>query len=199
MLRELIFFQWLKNRGYNEKLVRQQILKTQKYKRTELLHSQREVNKNKLVFNITYYPIFSKLKNILSKIHLLLTPDRGHKKVFENVPIIGFRKRQSLKDVLVRAKIPPLKTEEGFCGPCNKPWCEICKHITKTHQFESLSTKRIYSIRPRNLNCGSKNVVHLFTCKACHKQYRESTEEFRSRFNNYRCLHRNFLRNKKVN
>ena len=83
----------LKNRGYNEKLVRQQILKARKYKRTELLHSQREeVHKNKLVFNITYYPIFSKLKNILSKIHLLLTPDREHSKVFEDIPRIGFKK-----------------------------------------------------------------------------------------------------------
>ena len=42
------------------------------------------------------------------------------------------------------------------------------------------------------------NVVYLFTRKTCHKQYTGSTEEFRSRFNNYRCLHRNFLRNKKV-
>ena len=48
------------------------------------------------------------------------------------------------------------------------------------------------------LNCVSKNVVYLFTCKTCHKQYTGSTEEFRSRFNNYRCSHRNFLRNKKV-
>ena len=84
---------WLKNRGYNEKLVRQQILKAQKYKRTELLHNQRgEVHKNKLVFNIIYYPIFSKLKNILSKVHLLLTPDREYSKVFEDIPIIGFKK-----------------------------------------------------------------------------------------------------------
>ena len=28
---------WIKNRGYNEKLVRQQILKARKYRRTELL------------------------------------------------------------------------------------------------------------------------------------------------------------------
>ena len=57
---------WLKSRGCNEKLVRQQILKARKYKRTELLHSQRdEVHKNKLVFNTNYYPISSKLKNIL--------------------------------------------------------------------------------------------------------------------------------------
>ena len=40
----------------------------------------------------------------------------------------------------MRAKLPPLKTEEGFCVPCNKPKFEICKHITKTHRFESSST-----------------------------------------------------------
>ena len=155
---------WLKNRGYNEKLVRQQILKARKYTRTELLTSQREeVHINKLVLNITYFPIFSKLKNILLKIHLLLTPGRENRKVFANVPIIGFKRGKSLKDILVRAKVPPLKTEKGFCGPCNKPRCEICKHITKTHQFESSSTKRIYSIRPQNLNCASINVVYLFT------------------------------------
>ena len=78
-----------KKRGYKEMLVRQQILKAWKY-RTELLYCQRkEVHKNKLEFNITYYPIFSKLKNILSKIHLLLTPDRAHSRVFENTSI-GF-------------------------------------------------------------------------------------------------------------
>ena len=98
----------------------------------------------------------------------------------------------------MRLKVPPLKTEEGFCGPCKKPSCEICKHIPKTHQFESSSTKRIYSIRPHNLNCASKNVVYLFTCKTCHKQYTGSTEKIWSRFNNYRCLHGNFLGNKKV-
>ena len=174
-------------------------MKARKYKRTELLYSQREeVHKNKLVFNISYYPIFSKLKNIIFKIHLLLTPGREHRKVFENVPVIGFKKGKSSKDILVRAKVLPLKTERSFCGPCNKPRCEISKRITKTHQFESSSAKRIYSIRPQNLNCSTKNVVYLFTCNTCHKQYTESTEESRSRFNNYRCSHRNFLRNKKV-
>ena len=75
--------------------MRQQILKVWKYSRTELLQIQRaKVHKNKLVFNITYYPVFSKLKNILSNIHLLLTPDREHRKVFENAPIIGFKKRK---------------------------------------------------------------------------------------------------------
>ena len=80
------------------KLVRQQILKARKYKRTELLHSQRkEAYKNKVVFNITYYPIFSKLNNILSKIHLLQTRDREHSRVFDNVPIRGLKKKKKFQ------------------------------------------------------------------------------------------------------
>ena len=97
----------------------------------------------------------------------------------------------------MRAKVPPRKTKEGFSGPCNKPRSEICKHITKTHQFESSSTKRIYSIKPQNLNCAFKNVVYLFICKSSHKQY-TVRYTFQGRFNNYRCAHRNILRKKKV-
>ena len=37
--------------------------------------------------------------------------NRENSKVFENIPIIGFKKGKSLKDILVRAKVPPLKTE----------------------------------------------------------------------------------------
>ena len=126
--------------------------------------------------------------------------DRQYSKVFEKIPRIVLKKGKSLKVILVRAKVPPLKTEDGFYGPCNKnkATCEICKHISKTRQFESSSTNDIYSIRPQNLNCVSKNVVYLCTCKTCHKQCTDSTEEFRSRFDNCRCLHRKFFRNKKV-
>ena len=62
----------------------------------------------------------------------------------------------------MRSKVPPLKTEENFCGLRNKPRYEIYKHITKTHQFQSSSTNRIYSIRTNNLNRASKNVVYRF-------------------------------------
>ena len=52
--------------------------------------------------------MFSNFKNVLSEIHLLLTPNRKHgfnkgtgKKVFEKIPIIGFRRAKSLRDILV--------------------------------------------------------------------------------------------------
>ena len=115
---------------------------------------------------------------MLSEIHLLLTPDREHGKVFENVPIIGFRRAKSLKDILVRAKVAPLEK--------------------KKETFRSFSTQRKYCIKPNNLNCRSSNVAYLFSCKACSKQYTGSTERFRSRFNNYKSAHRSFIKGNTV-
>ena len=43
------------------------------------------------------YIVFSKLKNILLKIHLLPTPDREHSKVFENILNNRFQKRKEFK------------------------------------------------------------------------------------------------------
>ena len=42
--------------------------------------------------------------------HLLLTPDNIHNNVVKDVPIIGFRKAKSLKDILVRENLK-LKTK----------------------------------------------------------------------------------------
>ena len=56
-----------------------------------------------------------------SKIYLLLT-------VFENIPIMGFKKEESFKNILVITKVYPLKIEHNFSGPCNKPRYEICEN-----------------------------------------------------------------------
>ena len=90
--------------------MRKQILKAVKLSRTELLNNQRrkKENEDKLVLNITYHLSLAKLKAIMTKIHLLLTPDNEYNKMFRDVPIIGFRRAKSLKDIHVRAKIPKI-------------------------------------------------------------------------------------------
>ena len=75
-------------------------------------------NDYQLVFNITYHPKFSNLKDTMSFLHLLLTPDQEHQKVFHKVSIFGCRRAKSSKDMLFRAKVPQLQKIKGFCGPC---------------------------------------------------------------------------------
>ena len=133
----------------------------------------------------------------MTRIHLLLTPANEHNKVFRDVPIIGFRRAKSLKDILVRAKVPQFKNK-AWCGPCKGPRCEIFKHIVPIRNCTSSTRKRTYEIRPENLNFRSKNVVYLMSYKTSHKQYTGRSEEFRARFNNYRCAHLNYSKYRKV-
>ena len=85
----------------------------------------------------------------MSFLHLLLTPNQEHQKVFHKVPIIGFRRAKSSKDILVRAKSSPIQKNEVFCGPCKKLRCEICEHIVSADSFKSTTTQRTYFIRPQ--------------------------------------------------
>ena len=188
----------LKGRGHSDKLVWKQISKARKFSRTELLNNQtKKENEDKPVLNITYHPPLARLKIIMTKIHLLLTPDNEHNKMFRGAPITGFPRAKSLKDILVRSKIPQIRNK-GWCGPCKRTRCEICKHIVPTRSFTSSTTKHTCEIRPENLNYRPKNVVYLISCKTCHKQYTAYSEEFRARFFDYRCAHRNYRKSMKV-
>ena len=107
-------------RGYNEKMIRKQILSAREHSRNDLLEKEKhQMSKRKLTFNIIDYPAFRNVRSIMEELHILLTPNEEHKKVFPDVPVVGFRNDKSLKDYLVRAKLPKLE-ESGRCKPCGK-------------------------------------------------------------------------------
>ena len=124
--------QWLDERGDNERVVSQEILKARKIPRNELLEKERNhPEENKLTFNITYYPGFPNTKTILEKLQILLAPDKEHQKVFPNVSIVGFRNGKSLKNHLVKASLRILNHTLGS-DPCGKKKLAglpiYCKH-----------------------------------------------------------------------
>ena len=172
--------------------MRGQILKARNFLRSEVLNKRKSVeNNNRFVFNTTYHPALSKLKNVLTEIHILLTRGGEHGKLFERFLIVVFSRAKSLKDILLRVQIAPLEKKKGSCRSCGGTTCEICQHDVTTEIF---STQREYCINTDNLNCRSNNAAYLFSCKTYYKQYTGSTEGFRSRFNNYKSAHRNFIK-----
>ena len=94
-------------RAYNEKMIRKQILKAREHSRKNLLEKEKIKTSEQ---NITYYPVVQNIRNVLQELHLLLAPDKEHKKVFTNVPVVRSRDGKSLKDYLVKAALP--KTNE---------------------------------------------------------------------------------------
>ena len=105
---------WLMERGYSERMVRTQILKARGESRDSLLErGNTRTSESKLTFNITYYPAFQNVRSILQELQILLAPDKEHKKVFSEVPIVGFRNGKSLKDYLVRAALQKIDNAGG--------------------------------------------------------------------------------------
>ena len=102
--------------------------------------------------------------------YLLLTPDREHEQIFERIPIVGCRRAERFKNILVRAKTAPLEKKKGSCRSCGCTRCDICKHVVTTEAFRYFSTQREYCIKAYNLNCCSSNIVYLLSCKTCSKQ-----------------------------
>ena len=114
--------------------------------------------------NITYYPVFQNIRNILQQLHILLTPGKEHKKVFQDIPVVRFHDGKSLEDYLVRAKLPNVEIT-GKSESCSKENCHVCDFICNTDTFTTKACGETFKIKSWALNCNSKKVVYLLKCR----------------------------------
>ena len=104
-----------------------------------------ESDQNKLTFNTAYYPVFQ---------NILLTPGKEHKKVFEDIPVVGFRNGKSLKDDFVRTKLPNGEIT-GRSESCGKGNYQVCNFICDTDSFSTKACCETLKIHKGELNCNS--------------------------------------------
>ena len=122
-------------RSYNEKMIHKQILRAREHSRNDLLETEKpQMSQPKLTFNITYYPAFQNVRVVMEELHILLTPNKEHNKIFPNVPDIAFRNGKGFNYFLVRATLPKLN-ESGRCEPCGKKTCLVCDSISTATTF----------------------------------------------------------------
>ena len=90
---------------------------------------------------------------------------------------------------------PLERTVESY--KCSKKRCEVSDVISETDTFSSTVTSGSFKINHK-FNCNNKCLVYLATCKICNKQYTgQTTDTFRSRWNNYKSNSRKFDKNEK--
>ena len=97
----------LLERGYPQKLVNNIQAEVDFSSRNNALKYKPKTSKNILPFVTTYNPGVPKLKEILMKNWSLITNNPNLARIFPNAPTVAYKKDKSLKDLLVRAKIPP--------------------------------------------------------------------------------------------
>ena len=130
---------------------------------------------------------------IMEELHILLTPNKEHKKVFPNVLVIGFRNGKSLKDFLVRARLPKLNESRRY-EPCGKITCLVCDSISTLTTFKTEACQETFKVQSGPLTCDSEKVLCLLKCKIGDEvsYVGKAKTKFHYRFNNYRSKHRAF-------
>ena len=98
------------------------------------------------------------------ELHMLLTPNAEHKKVFPNVPVLGFWNSKSLDEYFSRAALRKLK-ESGRCEPCGKRACFLYDSISTAATFKTEASQETFKIRSGSLTCDSEKVFYLLKCK----------------------------------
>ena len=108
-------------------MVRKQILKARAFSRDTLLDNIKELrNNNRLVLTLTYHPSIKIFQNVLNEAHILLTPNKEHRKVFgDKPPMTGWRKPKSFKYHLASAKVKCEPSSDNKSAPCCTSTCQM--------------------------------------------------------------------------
>ena len=120
--------------------------------------------------------------------YILLTPDKEHKKDVQDISVVGFRNRKSLKDHLIRAKLSNVEITRRS-ESCEKGNCHVCDFICDTDTFSTKVCRKCGV-----LNCNSEKVFYLLKCRICGEApyLGKAKTKFRVRFNNYKSAHMSY-------
>ena len=74
------------------------------------------------------HPALSGVRNIIDSIWPILHASDDMKEIFQNKPMIAYRRPKNLKDNLVTRARPRCESE-GYMKKCGKSRCQICKYV----------------------------------------------------------------------
>lgn len=142
------------------------VLRTRGYSRTFLRHClknfqvRKENNKEGLIPLITTFSSVSKILNtrIKQNFQQLL----GEKDIIPNVKVISaYRRNRNLRELLVQAKLPPLKRKKAQ---------RLAIHFTTLKFIKNDKEKKWIGIQ-QAFSFNSKNCVYVIFCTTCGKKY----------------------------
>ena len=162
------------NKGYKKDVPTQQIQKFDQLNRKQLLHQQKRHDKQCIPLSVTYSRALPNLKDIITKHWHILQANQSCKETFSTLPIIAFRKRTSLKQIIgtniIHNNEKLIKTKKnhhtGKFVPCNSTRCLCSQQLISTTTSKSNQNNKTFKIYHR-VNCKSSYVIYLLECYIC--------------------------------
>ena len=169
----------LVNRGYNDGEINLQIQRASQKNREDLLRHKPKEQMKRIPCVLTYNSKLPNIKQAINKHWNILQINQQLQPIFNEKPIIAFRRNKNLRDILgqktitqgrVQRKVS-IKETKGWCRPCNsRNFNQCCRQIRNTNTFKSTQTKEEFKIY-HHVTCKSKFVIYLLECIKCNIQY----------------------------
>lgn len=184
------------NRGYPQKIIKQAYKRALYSARENLLQPKKQKDKTEgnIFLSIEYSPLSQQIRGIVNKNWKIL----GLHPALKKRPLTTFRRRNNLRDILVKSFLEPMKIQNFLepikgghqkCGHCAQ--CVISKKVTS---FRTKNHEREINLR-HHTTCATSGVIYCVSCP-CERLYVGKTERMlRTRMSE----HRSNIRNKKEN
>ena len=133
---------------------------------------------------ITYNETNPDLMGLVHKYWPILQSTTRGATLFKNPPVRAYRRGENLRDILVRATLKPLNTQQTkhIQQPCTRQDCQTCKLLKRRNVLPAKDRNMKLA---QNVDCNTNNVVYLLECNKCKKQYvGETKRKFIVRFKN---------------
>ena len=171
--------QLLLDRDYPERLVDSALDKARKVPRDAALKrviKKKQKNKQRPVFALKYDPRLPSITNIQTKYWRSMTfQDKYMEEVFPQPPLTAFKRQRNLRDILIRAKVPPPsenypKRKLRGMSKCDRN-CTACPYIKPGNKVR-IKENTYWNIN-RHVNCQSFNVIYMIECnkEKCKQKY----------------------------
>ena len=154
------------DRGYRESIVEASIHKARNIPRNIALRKVvNPVSSKRPVAVVSWDPRLPSIDTIQQKHWRSMAQDPYLKKVFPEAPLVAYRRQRNLREILIRAKLPPpnqMRNQRQVKGMkrCQKN-CLICPYIK---EGRDISEKEFTWKINQRISCQSNNLVYMIIC-----------------------------------
>ena len=119
----------LLTREYCPKVIDEALNRAKLLSREETLKKVVKKPTDRVVFSLPYHPALPSINGIVKNAWKTMVKDPYLKEIFDKPPMVAFRRPKSLRDMLVRAKLPennPRKSLQNMSNKCHERMSEVC-------------------------------------------------------------------------
>ena len=161
--RMLDFF---RDRGYPEATLKKAENRMVHITRDQALKKKDHISHKRPILAITYHPHAKAYRDIIiNNYKSILQSDSELKEIFNELPVIAWRRDKSIRDMLVHSRITPIK--HGCMVRCGRSRCDTCPHLYPHDNMNfPLGSKPVVQS-----SCTDRNVIYGIKCITCGSTY----------------------------